>query len=307
MKIKYLSLFFVLGLVAFFQTQITFAFTTGACAGVSTSTTGACKQACGTNEIPDGACTAESGADYAGKKCCIVSLGTAAGTCSGNTTKITGSCRASGECLTATEKTDGLCTVQSGAAYNSMDCCVAKSATANGGDSTGTNFTNPLKYNTVEDLLTNIMGTIQKIIVTLALITMLIGAVLYVTSAGIEKQTTLAKEAISAALIGLALGIAAPSLLKELSNILGWTSSNSTVSSALTLSAIAVNVLNFLLGIFGVLSLIMMIVGAGFYLTSAGEEDRIDKGKDIFKYAVLGIIVAMSAMVLLRQVATFFG
>ena len=183
---------------------------------------------------------------------------------------------------------------------------MSTSATANGGDSSGTTFTNPLAFNTVEELLTRIMTTVQKIIVTLALVTMLIGALLYVTSAGAEKQVTQAKEAISAALIGLALGIAAPSMLKELSNILGWNSTNSTVSNSLTLSAIAINVLNFLLGIFGILSLIMMIIGASLYLTSAGDEDRIDKGKDIFKYAVLGIIVAMSAMVLLRQIAVFF-
>ncbi|MEI8344258.1 MAG: hypothetical protein WCF93_04895 [Candidatus Moraniibacteriota bacterium] len=192
----------------------------------------------------------------------------------------------------------------------STTCCKAAAATApttgTSTDSNGVNIPNPLGYDSVEQLLSNILGTLQKIIVTLALVSMVIGAVLYVTSAGVEKQVTWAKDAIGAAMIGLALGIAAPSLLKEISTILNWKTDNTTVNNALTLSAIAINVLNFLLGVFGVLSLIMMIVGAGMYLTSAGDEDRIDKGKDIFKYSVLGIIIAMSAMVLVRQIAKFF-
>ena len=238
-----------------------------------------------------------------GDVCCKGSVEITPGVCSGNSTNSAGTCK---NICANNEIADGVCTAQSGADYANQNCCVSTSATANGGDSSGTTFTNPLAFNTVEELLTRIMTTVQKIIVTLALVTMLIGALLYVTSAGAEKQVTQAKEAISAALIGLALGIAAPSMLKELSNILGWNSTNSTVSNSLTLSVIAINVLNFLLGIFGILSLIMMIIGASLYLTSAGDEDRIDKGKDIFKYAVLGIIVAMSAMVLLRQIAVFF-
>ena len=177
------------------------------------------------------------------------------------------------------------------------------------GTSTGgsTEFVNPLgSITTVEALLGNIMGAVQKIIVTLALVAIVVGALMYVTSFGVEKQTTQAKEAISAALIGMAIAVAAPSLLKELAGVLGWTTNNSNVNGALSLSAIALKVLSFLLGTFGVVSLIMMIIGASLYMTSAGDEDRATKGKDVFKYAVLGVVIAMSAMILVRQIAKFF-
>ncbi len=192
----------------------------------------------------------------------------------------------------------------------STTCCKAAAATTpttgTSADSNGTDFINPLLYDTVEALLGSLLNHMQAIIVTLALVAMVIGAVLYVTSAGVEKQVTQAKGAIFAAMIGLALGIAAPSLLKEISIILNWTPNDTRVTDALTLSAIAINVLKFLLGVFGILSLIMMVVGGALYLTSAGDEDRIDKGKDIFKYSILGVIIAMSAMVLVRQIAAFF-
>jgi len=177
------------------------------------------------------------------------------------------------------------------------------------GTSTGgsTEFVNPLgNITTVEALLGNIMGAVQKIIVTLALVAIVIGALMYVTSFGVEKQTTQAKEAISAALIGMAIAVAAPSMLKELAGVLGWTTDNTKVNEALTLSTISLKVLSFLLGTFGVVSLIMMIIGASLYMTSAGDEERATKGKDVFKYAVLGVVIAMSAMILVRQIAKFF-
>ena len=113
------------------------------------------------------------------------------------------------------------------------------------------------------------------------------------------------KGAITMALVGLALGVAAPSLLKELANIIGWGGASS-VAGALTLSQIAVNVLNFLLGTMGIVALVMLVIGAIMYLTSAGDEDRIDKGKEIFKYSLLGVLIAMSSMVLVTQIAKFF-
>jgi len=299
MKNKILFLIFIFELLFSFHSYDAKAAGATACSGYSTKATGSCRNTCESSEASDGTCGANSKI-----QCCIK---TTSGICSGNTSKLNGSCKKKGSCTTTTEKADGICTLESGVSFNGMDCCVSSTtgvSTESSGDST--RFTNPLTVNSAEDLLGNIMATVQKIIVTLALVAMIVGSLMYVSAGVNPSLVDKAKETISAALIGLALAVAAPSLLKELAGILGWPSNNATVNNSLTLSAIAINVLNSLLGIFGVISLIMMIVGAGFYLTSAGDEDRIDKGKEIFKYSVLGILIAMSAMVLLRQIAAFF-
>lgn len=166
----------------------------------------------------------------------------------------------------------------------------------------GTRFTNPLRFATVDEFLTTIMNALQKIIVSLSLLFIVYGAVLYVTSGG-GKQTETAKNAITAALVGLAIGMAAPSFLKEIASIIGW---GGTTPAALSLSQIAINALNFLLGILGILSLVMLVIGASMYLTSAGDQGRIDTGKNIFKSALLGVIIAMASMVMVSQVAQFF-
>jgi len=199
-----------------------------------------------------------------------------------------------------------MCCKNLGPATPISNPATAEVAAASGASGSSTEFTNPLTFDTAEEFLTKLMGWVQGIIVTLSLVAIVVGALMYVTSFGVEKQITQAKEAISAALIGLTLGVAAPSMLKELAGILGWKTADSNVTKALSLSAIALKALNFLLGIFGVLSLIMMLLGASLYLTSAGDEERITKGKDIFKYSVLGVLIAMSAMILVRQIAKFF-
>ena len=170
-----------------------------------------------------------------------------------------------------------------------------------------TEFCNPLAFNSVESFLNHFLTVLQRIIVVLSLIFIIIGALMYITSAGNDGQITNAKKAITASLIGLAIGLAAPSFLKEISTILGWgVTNNAAVNSALTLSQIALRVLNFLMSILGILALLMMVVGAMFYLTAAGDEKQVEKGKKIFQYAVIGVIVAMASMVVIRQVSVFF-
>lgn len=159
----------------------------------------------------------------------------------------------------------------------------------------------------MEQVLDSILGTLRGIIVVLSLVFIVIGAVLYITSAGDEGRMKTAKGAITASMIGLAIGIAAPSFLKEIGSVLGWGAvSSSAVAGAATLSQIATNVLNFLLSIVGVLAIIMLVVGGIMYLTAAGDEDRIDTGKKIVKYSVIGILVALASLVIVSQVATFF-
>jgi hypothetical protein len=170
-------------------------------------------------------------------------------------------------------------------------------------------FQNPLKFNNIPDLLTTLLSSLLGLIVTLALIMLVIGAFLYITSAGDEGRMETGKKTILAALIGLALGIAAPAFLREIGSILGWTTSDipAGVGTSLTLIEIASRILSFLLTIIGILAIIMLIIGGIMYLTAAGNEDQIDRGKKIVKYSLIGITIALAALVLVRQVAGFFS
>lgn len=195
----------------------------------------------------------------------------------------------------------------SGACPAGGTCCQPGSSAVTSTSSQTISFSNPLAFGTVEEVADSILGTLRSIIVILSLVFIVIGAVLYITSAGDEGQMSTAKGAITAAMIGLAIGIAAPSFLKEIGEVLGWQGVNSTpASSALTLSQIATNVLDFLLSIVGILALIMLVVGGIMYLTAAGDEDRVDTGKNIVKWSIIGIVIALTSLIIVGQIADFF-
>jgi len=170
-------------------------------------------------------------------------------------------------------------------------------------------FQNPLTFTSINDLLAALLFSLQNIIVVLALIFIIIGAFLYITSGGNDHRMELGKKAILAALIGLALGIAAPAFFREIASILGWTEVNTPagVGTSLSLLQIANNVLSFLLTIIGILAIIMLVIGGIMYLTAAGNEDQIDRGKKIVKYSIIGILIALASLVLVKQVAGFFS
>lgn len=54
-------------------------------------------------------------------------------------------------------------------------------------------------------------------------------------------------------------------------------------------------IINFLLYVAGILSVLFIAVGALFYTTSAGDPARINKAKDTLLYAIIGLIVSISA------------
>jgi hypothetical protein len=194
-----------------------------------------------------------------------------------------------------------------------------------GGTAASIDFANPLKYDTVQEVVGALLAALQGIIVLLSIVFIVIGAVLYITSGGNQGMVTLAKGAILASMIGLAIGIAAPSFLKEIYDILIGVDDPpicdpanppgpgdpicvpDEVESATPILDILMNTLNFLLAIIGVLFLIMLTVGGIMYLFSGGDQTRIDTGKKMVTFSLIGISIALAALLLVRQIALFFG
>ena len=198
----------------------------------------------------------------------------------------------------------GLCCVATASPTSTATTPAANTAASS---ASGTTFTNPLGFTTVSQLLSSVLSNMMGIIAIISIIFIVLGGLMYMMSAGNETMITRAKKTWTGAVIGLSIAIAAPTFLKTIQAILGGsgttaTSAESWVSSALSLHDIAVNVLNLLLSIFGIVAMISMLVGGIMYLTSGGDERKIDKGKDIFKYSLIGIIVALSALVIIHQV-----
>ena len=166
----------------------------------------------------------------------------------------------------------------------------------------GAQFQNPIKYSTVNSFLAGALGAIQTIVAGLAVLMIVVGGIMYITSAG-GARAEAGKKAVTAALIGLALALAAPSLLKEIYGIVGGTGTPSEVSGARPLSAIVVSAINVLLSLVGVLSVLMLIVGGIMYITAAGDRGRMDLAKKTVAGSVIGVVIAVLALVIVRAIA----
>lgn len=75
------------------------------------------------------------------------------------------------------------------------------------------------------------------------------------------------------------------------------------ITDAPNVSQLLLNILQFLLSIFGVIAIITIVVAGIIYLTAAGNENQIEKAKKMFLYSVAGIIVALGGIVIIKTIS----
>ncbi len=167
-------------------------------------------------------------------------------------------------------------------------------------------FENPLAENTVEGILLRVLEVIRGIVGVLAVLFIVIGGILYITSGGNSSRTELAKAAIWAAVIGLAIAVAAPTFLREIYEALGGTAPGEG-ATAPTLAEIILNVLQVLLAIIGTLAITMLVVGGILYMSAGGDSNRIDTAKRTVIYAIIGLTVALISLVVVTQIGQIFS
>lgn len=68
------------------------------------------------------------------------------------------------------------------------------------------------------------------------------------------------------------------------------------------LRGIVLSIVNFFLGFLGLLAVIMVIYGGFLYVSSAGNEENVNKAKKILLYAVLGIVVIIVSFALINTI-----
>ncbi len=68
-----------------------------------------------------------------------------------------------------------------------------------------------------------------------------------------------------------------------------------------------VNVAGNVLGFLGVFALLFFVIGGIIWITSGGSAERIKKGKDMIKGAIVGLIIVLVAFTIVRVVMEAFG
>lgn len=69
-----------------------------------------------------------------------------------------------------------------------------------------------------------------------------------------------------------------------------------------SLRGLVLTIINFVLTFLGVLAVIMIIYGGMLYVTAGGAQEKVDKGKKILMYTVVGIVIIMLSFVIVNAV-----
>ena len=77
------------------------------------------------------------------------------------------------------------------------------------------------------------------------------------------------------------------------------------IDEAPGIPGLLLNILNFLLQMFGIVAIIALVISGIIYLTASGDEDRIKLAKKASLYSIIGIIVVLSGMVIIKTIGGF--
>ena len=65
--------------------------------------------------------------------------------------------------------------------------------------------------------------------------------------------------------------------------------------------------LNYLLGIVGILAVVGFVIAGIMYITAAGDEDRVDLAKKMLTYSIVGISIALLGLVIVVAINYIIG
>ena len=68
------------------------------------------------------------------------------------------------------------------------------------------------------------------------------------------------------------------------------------------LRALAITIINYVLGFLGLIAVAMIIFGGMTYVTAAGEQGEVDSAKKIIMYAVVGLIIVILSYAIVSTV-----
>ena len=66
-------------------------------------------------------------------------------------------------------------------------------------------------------------------------------------------------------------------------------------------------IINAVLGIVGSIALVMVIYGGFIWMTAAGNQEKVTKGRDVLVWAAVGLFIIFSSYALVKFVFTGLG
>lgn len=77
------------------------------------------------------------------------------------------------------------------------------------------------------------------------------------------------------------------------------------ISDAPSFSRVLLNILNFLLSVVGIVAILAIAIAGMMYLVSGGDPARAQTAKKYAWASVIGLMIALGALIIVRQISRF--
>lgn len=74
-----------------------------------------------------------------------------------------------------------------------------------------------------------------------------------------------------------------------------------------TFFGLASTVMNWLLGLVGILAVIGFVISGVMYLISAGDAEQVEKAKTVMTYSIIGLVVALVGLIVVNAIGGLTG
>lgn len=153
----------------------------------------------------------------------------------------------------------------------------------------------------IAKIATNILTDITVIAAYLVLGYVIWGGYQYMFSSGDPGKAAAGKKTLQHAFIGLGIVISAYVIFGAIRvALIGDQSLGNCgpTSECVTADSMITNLIQWVIGIAGVVAAIFIVIGAWSYITSAGDPNKLQKAKTTIMYALIGLVIVALAELL---------
>lgn len=166
---------------------------------------------------------------------------------------------------------------------------------------------NPLTgVESVSQLIEKVINGIGKIIGILVVFSIVVGAMVYVTSAGNLNSMQLGKSIVTYALIGFAVVIILPRITQEVAVFIG-SGGPFEFGQVRGVKEIIQAILNFLLTVVVILSSIGFVISGVMYVIATGDTQRKSLAKEYIFYCIMAVVISGGSLIILSQIMLILG
>ena len=151
-------------------------------------------------------------------------------------------------------------------------------------------------------IATNILSIITVIASYLVIGYIIYGGYLYMFSNGDTGKVATGKKALNQAFIGLAITLSATVILGAIR--IALVGNHALEPDAVDAGSLVMNLINWVIGIAGTVSLVFVVGGGILYITASGDPSQLQKAKLTIKYALIGLVIVALSLVISNFMST---